>query len=375
MGKLLKVLVVLLLLLSVGALVLGILLFNKREILKGRTQKLERTVIALGTTIEAQIADAKAGMYPARDLSDCTAQPLDTPERSDFWDRYKSQLEVQDVLKLDLNPKKIQLMQYYQLDPVTLQPARDPATGQKMVSGAGTMQEVLDDVLAKAAAQLARLNETRQQLTDIREELIRVITELNERKATLRLRLREIVDLKDQITRLETRIKQLEGEVEGLKQEKRALEAQVADLQGQAEKLNQEKADLEELNKQLKKEIADLRKGVDATKKTDGTGEGVPVQMAKMERGAKGAVITVNPTWNFVVLKLNDVCLNEVIAENGVVLPAELFVKRPARDGQEEKFITKVRLIQANRGQKIGVADILTDWQQAPVQDGDIVFH
>jgi archaellum component FlaC len=375
MGKLLKVLVVFLLILSIGALVLGILLFNKRELLKGRTQKLERTVIALGTTIEAEAAEAAAAVYPARDLSDCTAQQLDTPERSDFWDRYKSQLEAQDLQKLDLNQKKIQLMQYYQLDPVTLKPALDPANGQKMISGAGTMQEVLDDMLAKAAAQLARLNETRQQLTDIREELVRVINELNERKGTLRARLKEVVDLKDQIGRLETRVRQLEGEVEGLKQEKRALEAQVADMQGQIERLNQEKTDLEELNRQLKKEIADLRKAVDGFKNPGAQGDGVPVQMAKMDRGDKGAVVTVNPTWNFVILTLNDTCLNEVITENGIVLPAELFVKRPAKDGQPEKFITKIRLIQANRAQKIGVADILTDWQQSPVQDGDIVFH
>lgn len=376
MGKLLKVMVVFLLLFSIGALVLGIMLFNKRELLKGRTQKLERTIIQLGTTIETQGAEPRAAVYPAKDLSECSAQPLDTPERSDFWDKYKSQFEVQDIPKLDLNPKKIQLMQYYQLDPVTLQPLRDPATGLKLTSGAGTMQEVLDDLVGKSAAQLARLNETRQQLADIREELVRTITELNERKGTLRARLKEIVDLKDQITRLETKVKQLEGEIEGLKQEKRALETQVADLQGQLDKTKQEKADLEELNKQLKDEIKKLRTPTTQIGASSGGGVGeTPMKIIRMEPGNKGSVVSVNPTWNFVVVKLSDACLGEVFDEQGIMTPVELYVKRPAAGDQKDKFVTKIRLIQASRVQKIGVADILSDWKQMPVQDGDIVFH
>ena len=50
MGKLLRVLVVILLLLSIGALALGILLFNKRELLKARAQKLETAIIGLALT-------------------------------------------------------------------------------------------------------------------------------------------------------------------------------------------------------------------------------------------------------------------------------------------------------------------------------------
>jgi cell division protein FtsB len=376
MGKLLKTMVVVLLIFSIGALALGILLFNKRELLKGRTQKLERTIIALGTTVETQAAEPRAAVYPAKDVSDCTAQQLDTPERSDFWDRYKSNLEVQDSPKLDLNPKKVQLMQYYQLDPVTLQPTRDPTTGLKMTSGPGTMQEILDDQLAKSAAQLARLNETRQQLTDLREELVRSITELNERKGTLRARLKDIVDLNGKIAGLEAKIRQLEGEIDGLKQEKRALETQVADLQGQVDKANQEKADLEELNNKLKKEIKDLREGKGVTPQpTMASGE-VIQRIVRMEPGDKGEVLAVNPTWNFVVVKLSDECLGEVFDEQGILTPVELYVKRaPAKEGKEDKFITKIRLIQASRSQKVGIADILSDWQQAPVQDGDVIFR
>jgi len=368
--------VVFLLLFSIGSLVLGILLFNKRELLKGRTQKLERTIVQLGTTIESAAAEPRAAVYPAKDLSECSAQELDAPERSDFWDKYKSQLEVQDVPRLDLNSRKIQLMQYYQIDPVTIQPLRDPATGLKMTSGPGTMQEVLDDLVNKSASQLARLNETRQQLADIREELVRTITELNERKGTLRSRLKEIVDLKDQIARLETKVSQLESEIEGLKQEKRALEAQVADLEGQRDTLTKEKGELEELVKQLKDEIKKLRTPDRQIGPTPGGGVAeTPLRIVRMEPGEKGSIVAVNTQWNFVVVKLTDECLSEVFDEQGTMTPVELYVRRPVRGDEKEKFVTKIRLIQASRTQKIGIADILGDWQQMPAQDGDVLFR
>ncbi len=51
MGKLTRVLIVLCLLLSIAALVLGHSLFAKREVLKGRAQKLQTAVIQLGALI------------------------------------------------------------------------------------------------------------------------------------------------------------------------------------------------------------------------------------------------------------------------------------------------------------------------------------
>jgi uncharacterized coiled-coil protein SlyX len=51
MAKALKAFIVLLLLLSIASLVLGILLFKNREILKGRTQKLEASVASVTTAL------------------------------------------------------------------------------------------------------------------------------------------------------------------------------------------------------------------------------------------------------------------------------------------------------------------------------------
>lgn len=53
MAKALKVFVILLLVLSIASLVLGIQLFGKREILKGRTQKLEAAVASVVASLNA----------------------------------------------------------------------------------------------------------------------------------------------------------------------------------------------------------------------------------------------------------------------------------------------------------------------------------
>lgn len=374
MGKLLRVLVVFLLLFSVASLVLGILLFNKRELLIGRTQKLERAIIALATTVEAEGAEEQVVAYPSKDVSECTSELLDVPERSTFWDTYQAHLEEQDLPKLDLTPRKIQLMQYYRIDPVTLKPVLDPASGLKMTSGEGTMQEVLDDLLAKSAGQLGRLGATRSQLTALREELVRTISELNERKASLRQRLNDIVQLKDRISQLENDVRRLEGDVAALKDEKRMLEAQVNDLETQVAGLEEKNADLEERNKVLNKEIADLRKGVDQFKKPGDQSGDTVIDLHNLEHGVKGGIASVNPKWNFVVLNLNDDFIADLIGDSdgGAISPVELFVKRP---GAAEEFVTKVRLIQVKKSTKLGVADILADWQQMPVKEGDVVFY
>ena len=191
MIKLLKTLVVILFLMSAAAFTLGFLLFQKREILMGRTQKLEQALIAVGATIEAVApsVDEKPD-YPARDLSETTASFLPEPERSDFWEHYAAQLEIDADRYLDLAAHRAQLTSYYKIDPITLRPVRDPFSGQKITAGKGTMQALLDDVMDKAEAQLHKLNQTRDQLRGTRDELVDVVTELNTKKQDLRSALR-----------------------------------------------------------------------------------------------------------------------------------------------------------------------------------------
>lgn len=75
--------------------------------------------------------------------------------------------------------------------------------------------------------------------------------------------------------------------------------------------------------------------------------------------GLKGKVVAVNPTWDFVIL---DIGGNQGVLERG-----ELLVNR---DG---KLVAKVRItsVEPNRS----IANVLPEWKQADVLEGDVVMH
>jgi archaellum component FlaC len=377
MGKLLRVLVVLFLVVSIGALVLGILLFNKRELLKGRTYKLETAVKAIGLTIESEPAEAKKAAFTAKDTSPCTAQPLESPEISDFWDTYKLQLESQDQPKLDLKSREIELMSYYKQDPVTKGPAKD-AMGRLVTDGAGTMQGVLDDVLAKAGEQYDRLNQTRQQLATVRQELVTTIEDLNKRKGELRTALAKIEELNAEIEKLKGEIATLKEQIAKLQEEKQTLQDEVAEKTRQIETLQetvQEKdAAIAALKKELENRPTTRPEPQGPAAAAGGTEVSTPVAEGQVAHGEKGTVAALDEAWNFVILKLDDKFLKELLGEDlSKQLPViDLFIKRP---DESQQFVTKVRLMQVRREKKVGIADILPGWTQVPVQKGDILFY
>ena len=373
MGKFLRVLVVFLLLFSIGSLVLGIMLFNKREILKGRTQKLEQTIEALGATIEDTSTEEQASSYTGRDISEVSANASFSPEYSEFWQNYKGHLELQDQPMLDLSSDdiKLQLKQYYQIDAATLKVAHDPVNGLPLTKGAGTMQSVLTDLITKSGEQLGRLNETRQQLSDIREELVIAITELNTHKSTLRQRLADIFDLNDKVTGLETQIAQLRTNVQTLEDTKEVLETQVADLTAALTETRELLAEEEQKTAGLITEINRLR-NVD-TISSDHNPD-ITIRESRIERGTKGSVSTADSLWNFVVIKLQPEFMAQLVAteEMPALLPFDLFIRRPDKS---ETFVTKISIIQIKPDQGIAIADVLSDWSQLPVQEGDVVFY
>jgi hypothetical protein len=381
MGKLLRILVILLLLLSIGALTLGAMLFLKREILKGRTQKLENTLVALGATLERDAATVPVKPeYPARDISPVTSEILDTPELSAFWDKYRHELELTDLPTMDLNKRRLELMTYFKVDMISGRVERDPATGYKVTRGDGTMQAVLDDVLGKAEEQLNRLNTTRQQLKDLRIELVATINELNELKRGHRLSLQKIEELEARIRDLESQIEKLNNRIARLEDEKRALEDQISELQRNIALLEETIVGKDAEIAQLNDEITRLKGIIDEDRpKPPPGGEGVPHAVdVRVEPGEKGTVIGVNMRYNFVALRLSDAFLNEVLPEDAGAVPAvELMVKRQI-PGREDKFIAKIRLTQIKRSEKLGVADVLPDWlpdPNDPPRKGDVIFY
>lgn len=83
----------------------------------------------------------------------------------------------------------------------------------------------------------------------------------------------------------------------------------------------------------------------------------------------------MNPTWNFVIISLSDAALNELLGDEDSDQPlglVQFMIKREIEG--EDIFVTKVQLQQVSRDEKLAIASILSDWQQMPVQEGDIVF-
>jgi len=390
MGKFLRVLTVFIFLLSAAALTLGIMLFNKREMLKGRAQKLEQAVGRLAKTFEYEDPAPPDPLpeYTARDISECTEVPLADPTRSDFWDTYKHELELNadESVSLDSQAKQRELMSYYKWDLIKDRPERDSLTGEKMTTGPGTMQNLLDDLIKRAQSQIDRLMSVRAQLVATREELENTIVELNQRKGTLREKLAEIVRLNGEIARLNGIVDQKNMEIAELKDTIKSLELRIQDLEQDKRKLQEDLDDQRIKNEKLTATVAELR-GIIKKLEPGGGGSGslqpqdpggidhVSTIKLTVKPGAKGTVGAVNEKQGFVVMKLSDEFLKELheqLQTRDHVPAVTLIIKRGEVN---PKFIAKVKLIQLKEEQGLGIGDVLTDWQQDTIQIGDSIIY
>jgi len=369
MAKLLKGLIVMLLAVSVVALVFSVMLFNKREELKGRTQMLEGIVAALAATIEAlgPVVE-EIPTYPERDIGTVSDQPNENPGRAGFWANFRHELELAAAGTLNLTKHRDQLMQYYRLDPVTLKPMRDPHSGRKLTTGPGTMRELLSGVVAKAEEQLDRLNLTRLQLRTTREELVSSITDLNGRKRELRGALATITDRDAAVGRLRNEVAVRDDRID-------EYVGQVSDLNDTVHQRNFTISEQKDTIYDLGGQIEHLEKEIEILIGKDPRRISIRV-WDSLSRGLKGKVLKVNPEWNFVILKLN----GDFVGQYAAALQKDPSVPQPelilSRDLDARKsFVTKVRVKHVDPVRCIGVADILTDWLQTSVQVGDIAVY
>ena len=375
MGKFLRVLVILIFLLTAASLTLACLLFTKREILKGRAQKLEQGLIELSRTLEAEppAIPEEPEAYPARDVSDCSSEILDTPTLSEFWATYKTQLESLDQEVIDLTTQTRDLMSYYKIDPVTMKPARDKLYNLKITTGEGTTQGVIDGVIAKARAQYALLVETRQQLETIRIELIDTINELNGRKITLREKLAVIDDLRNQIAALNNTISELRDEISELKDQIRSLEGVISNLRQEKLVLEETNDGLQNTVKAQSEKIQFLRNKLEKPSSQDSVTKGLTYTTTRIEigPGVKGTVASVDQKHLFIVMDLEPEFIAELldVMEDKSLPLIELLVRRG-----EDTFITKVRMKQLKKEQNLAIGEILPDWQQERIEVGDLIF-
>lgn len=382
MGKLLRVLVVVILVLGGLALTLAILLFSRRELLIGRTWMLEEQVIKIAKTLEAQDpADQQQPNLPGRDVSTVTSRELDNPELSTFWDSYQHKLEQGNLPTLDIGTeeKRLQLRQYYRYETgPDGKPKKvlDPLSGKPYTKGPGTMSELLEEVFTRAAAQNALLNRTRGELKKVREELVETINELNAVKKQGRTDKKTIENLRADIARLEDEKRTLERKIDRLEEEKKELQGELAEAKNEIAKRDEEIESLTKTVQTQDKRIKELI-GIINRPVSGGTTTSVDNNLtAKLSPGDKGKIVAADNLLKFVVIELSDDFMAEMLGPNrDQALPQiEMMVRRPGMQTAAGDFVSRIRLKQVLRDQNLIVADTLIDWEQVPLEKGDVVF-
>ncbi len=167
----------------------------------------------------------------------------------------------------------------------------------------------LDSVKTKASSADQKLQSVQQELTAKQAEIEKYAQALPPGVT--------IDQVKDKLQELQTQLATLD-------QEKNILKDQLTKLDGEKKKLEEQ-----------------------AIRRRDG----------KMPPGLTGHIMAINSDWNFVVLDIG--------ANDGVVENAPMIIYR---DG---KLVGKVKISSVEPS--IAIADILSEWQQTPTQEGDTV--
>ncbi len=382
MGKALRVLVIIILILSVVSLIFANMLFAKRELLTKRNQILEETVIKVAKTIEAEDAESKAAIPLEKDIDPVEDRKLVSPQKQNMLDNYTVELETPNLPTFDLGSDKLrrQLRSLYVIDPATGEPVLDSLTQRPATSGKGSMQELLDSVFERAKVQQAKLNLTRDELKKMREKLSGSVDEINSLKTAGRETKVELTEKKEQIASLENEKSQLEDRVAKLTAEKRELNAELADTQNELETITDQKLVLEEDLTKAKELIEALKDKISGRSKQPASGGGGggsgDVAVTALSAGDKATIIEANDDLKFAVLEFSDAAMTEMLGpeRNNMLPQLEMNVRRPGRQSAAGEFITRVKLRQVVSGRNLVVADIMSDWQQATVEKGDVVF-
>ena len=378
MGKVLRVLVILLAILSIAAVIFAYMNYNKREILIGRAHLLEDMFVKVAATLEAEdIPETPQPSYPQRDISAVTSREIENPERSAFWDSYNHKYEPAatppPMFNIgDTNHRK-QLRTYYHKD-ADGKYEIDDLTGKPSMKGPDTMSTLLDQIYDRANAQYKVLTATRAELPRLREELVNTIEELNNLKQEARTDKRTIEVDKATIGELERKNGDLESKIRNKEEEIQELNEKVnekdEEIDKQKEEIQGQKDDIKRLQEQILV-LKGNRGGVPLNNTQPALADGV------LTPGDKGKIVAVNDEWKFAVIEFSSDFVTELVGpDRSQPLPlVEVMVRRPDIEDADAAFVTRLKLRQIIREKNLVIADILADWQQKPVAIGDVVFN
>ena len=381
MNKAVHALIYVILAIAGVALYFEINLFDKKELLKDSNSQLRDCIVKLSSYIEAEDAKDDDANDPTP-IANKDDSPIEAQEVEDIvWDNllkeypYKFEREGQKLLSWGSNESG-QLRRLYFLDAEGNR-VHDTANPDKFqTTGPNTASALIEVVVARARKQLETLNTTRDELRKMRVKLQELVAEYNklppqmrQDRITIEKKNKEIETLTGEKAALEDQLRKAKAEIEELKSEisslKEELTAAKEETEAVKEDLEKEKKNVERLTNLLKTQTATARAA------PAGGGSGT------MTSGDKGKVVKVEPS--FVVVAFENSAIDELLgADHSSVLPQlEMLLYRKVKgaDGKENRIVVgRIRLRQWTHGTNFVTADILADWLQTPVKEGDVVI-
>lgn len=378
MNKALHALVYVTLVVAAAALFFEIQLDGKRELLKDRNRQLEDYIVKISNTIEKSDATKPASLPEARkDVSAVEAKLVDSPETENVLEDYPAQLEEAnlDTLKWD-DKERIQLRQLYKLDGEgnKIPDAANP--GDFVKKGAGTAQELLDQLFERAKAQQAKLNTTRAELANVRTKLEALVNDYNKLKPEGR---QDKVSLEEK----KAQIEELEQAKAAVEEQLTKTKSQIDDLNAEIKSLKDERDTAKDETEAVKEDLAKTQKLVDQLKKLlqnqparQQTVASGTVNVAPLTVGNKGKIVEVNSKLMFAVVEFDEDAMKELLGpERQNALPQlEMGIRRTGFQGPAGEYVGRLRLRQSVAGKNFVIADLLGDWLQTEVKKGDVVF-
>ena len=275
MAKALKPLIIILLILSFTSLILGVVLFSKREILKGRALKSEAGLASIAEKIHYDGLDA-------------------------------AKLASYDDMQGELD---------------------------KLAAAADNTYEDLQNTKADLETKKAELDQTK--------------TDLAATKNQLEQREDDVRQLNQKVAQKDADLDTAKGTIEQLEQDKTGLQTQINEVNDKLAKTEDESRDLQDKIVTLEQTVKDLEHEIGSTGRVS------------LPKGTSGKVLVVNKDWNFVILDIG--------SEKGLVPNAEMLVHR------EDKLVGKVSISAVSK--TLAIAEIMNDWQQSPLREGDFVVY
>jgi uncharacterized coiled-coil DUF342 family protein len=202
-----------------------------------------------------------------------------------------------------------------------------------------------DKAKKEAAAAVQKATEKDSEISELTTKASGLKQNLEDAQGKTRQLESDVLESKKKLVEAESEVKKVNDSLGGKTADE--LKKQALEAQEKLTILQREKKILDDSLAASKARVAELETYLDNAKK------GI------MPPGINGRVMTVNKSWNFVVLNIGQ--------KQNVIEGGELIVYR----GQKMVGKVKVVSVEANTS----VADILPDWVQADLQAGDEVIN